>query len=116
MLRSGRVNKRVLFKYETFDGSAKRGKDYVSRTETLVFNPGETEKFITVEVLPDHEKEADDIFFVKLGLEDFADGRTAIGPNNVAQVSRELFSCIFAATLYCSGRHFLPFFTKVDCL
>uniref|UniRef100_A0A914XPX3 Calx-beta domain-containing protein n=2 Tax=Plectus sambesii TaxID=2011161 RepID=A0A914XPX3_9BILA len=86
VVRSGRLNKRVLFKYETFDGSAKRGKDYVSRTETLVFNPGENEKFISVEVLPDHEKEADEMFFVKLGLEDFADGRTAIGPNNIAQI------------------------------
>ncbi len=89
VVRENRTNKRILFKYETLDGSAKRGKDYISQSETLVFNPAETEKLISIQLLPESEKEPDEMFYVKLSLEDFADGRTLIGTNNVAMVKRK---------------------------
>ena len=85
--RSGRTARRVLFKYETMDGTALAGKDYISQSETLVFNPNEVEKTISVSLIADAEKEPDEIFYVKLGAEDASDGTTLIGESSVATVT-----------------------------
>jgi uncharacterized repeat protein (TIGR01451 family) len=52
--------------YFTSDGSAAAGSDYVSTNGTVVFNPYETNKFITVPVLGDYLNEVDETFYVNL--------------------------------------------------
>jgi hypothetical protein len=49
------------------DGTAKTSdSDYVAKTGTLTFAPGETTKTITVEVKGDNKREADETFTVEL--------------------------------------------------
>ena len=53
--------------FKTTDGSAKTSdKDYVAKTGTLIFAPGETTKTITIEVKGDNEKEASETFYLDL--------------------------------------------------
>ncbi len=56
----------VSIDFTTVDGSATAGSDYLATSGTLVFNPGETNKPITVPVLGDILDEADETFFVRL--------------------------------------------------
>ncbi|MBI5775386.1 MAG: hypothetical protein HZA89_16825 [Verrucomicrobia bacterium] len=57
----------VSVAYCTFNGSAQSGADYVAvPTKTLIFQPGETNKTITVQVLGDNVYEADEYFYVQL--------------------------------------------------
>ena len=46
--------------------AAKFGENYVARTGTLTFVPGETTKTITIEVKGDSKKEADETFSLNL--------------------------------------------------
>ena len=51
----------------TADGTATTGDgDYVARSGTLTFLPGETTKTITIEVKGDTKKEADEYFYLDL--------------------------------------------------
>ena len=53
--------------YRTVDGTATTGdNDYVAKTGTLTFNPGETAKTITIEVKGDSKKEAYETFYLDL--------------------------------------------------
>ena len=53
--------------YRTVDGTAKTSNsDYVVKTGTLTFAPGETTKTITIEVKGDSKKEADEYFYLDL--------------------------------------------------
>lgn len=55
----------VSIKWSTADGTAKDGLDYVgSADNTLVFNPGETEKQISITILGDEVMEFDEGFFI----------------------------------------------------
>jgi hypothetical protein len=57
----------VTLSYRTTDGTAKASdQDYVARTGTLTFAPGETTKIITIEVKGDNKKEADETFYLDL--------------------------------------------------
>jgi chitinase len=57
----------VTMSFRTLDGTAKTGEgDYVGKTGTLTFAPGETTKTITVEVKGDRAKEADETFYLDL--------------------------------------------------
>lgn len=60
----------VKVKYKTVDGTgtspALAGKDYVAATGELIFQPGETLKYIDVELLRDRLKEADESFSLTL--------------------------------------------------
>jgi hypothetical protein len=49
------------------NGTATTGDgDYVAKTGTLTFKPGETTKVITIEVKGDGKREANETFFVDL--------------------------------------------------
>jgi hypothetical protein len=49
------------------DGTATTGdSDYLAKTGTLTFAPGETTKTITVEVKGDNKKEPDETFYLDL--------------------------------------------------
>ncbi len=52
--------------YNTLDGSALAGSDYVSTSGSLTFNPGETAKTINVPVIGDIIPEGNETFFAKL--------------------------------------------------
>ncbi len=60
---SGRT---VTVDYATADGTATAGIDYAASSGTLVFEPGETEKPVTVPVFGDELAEADEMFTVRL--------------------------------------------------
>jgi len=52
--------------YATIAGSATSGVDYTSESAALTFNPGETEKYIQIDILGDFDDEADETFDVQL--------------------------------------------------
>ena len=57
----------VPMSYRTVDGTATAGDgDYVAKSGTLTFAPGETTKTITIEVKGDSKKEADETFYLDL--------------------------------------------------
>ena len=56
----------VTVAYRTSDWTATAGADYAATDGTLVFQPGETRKVITVPVLDDDEEEGDETFTVRL--------------------------------------------------
>jgi hypothetical protein len=57
----------VTMSFKTTDGSAKTGdNDYVAKTGTITFNPGETTKTITISVIGDNKREADESFYLDL--------------------------------------------------
>lgn len=56
----------VTVNYQTADGAARAGHDYLAAAGTLTFAPGETSKTITVAVLGDTQKEDPESFFVNL--------------------------------------------------
>src|SRR5690606_18273899 len=65
---NGQTEKAVSVDYATADGTAKAGSDYVAKTGTLTFAPGETTKTITVAITDDTVFEGDtaETFLVKL--------------------------------------------------
>lgn len=56
----------VSLNYATRDGSATAGADYVASSDSLRFEPGETKKTISVDILGDVISEDDEHFFVAL--------------------------------------------------
>ena len=64
---SAAYDQAVTMSYRTVDGTAKTSdSDYVAKTGTLTFAPGETTKTITIEVKGDSKKEADETFYLDL--------------------------------------------------
>jgi probable HAF family extracellular repeat protein len=57
----------VTMSFKTTDGTAKTSdNDYVAKTGTLTFAPGQTTKTITIEVKGDNTREADETFYLDL--------------------------------------------------
>jgi Calx-beta domain/FG-GAP-like repeat/FG-GAP repeat len=57
----------VTMSYQTGNGTATSGdSDYIAKTGTLTFAPGETTKTITIEVKGDNRKEANETFYLDL--------------------------------------------------
>jgi hypothetical protein len=56
----------VTVSFKTTNGTAKSGDDYVAKSGTLTFAPGETMKTITIVVNGDGKKEANEYFFLDL--------------------------------------------------
>ena len=64
---SAAYDQAVTMSFKTTDGTATASSgDYVARTGTLTFNPGETSKTITIEVKGDSKKEANEMFYLDL--------------------------------------------------
>ena len=62
-------NSRVEVAWETGespDGASVEGKDFGEASGTVIFDPGETEKTIAVEIYSDETTEGDETFFVRL--------------------------------------------------
>ena len=61
------MRRRPVRSYRTVDGTATTSDgDYVAKTGTLTFAPGETTKTITIEVKGDDKKEAKETFYLDL--------------------------------------------------
>jgi N-acetylneuraminic acid mutarotase len=65
---SAASNQFVTVYYSTADGSATAGSDYVAISGVYTFQPGETSKAVTISVIGDTVVEADETFFVNLGV------------------------------------------------
>jgi hypothetical protein len=64
---SAAYDQTVTMSFRTVDGTATTGdNDYVAKTGTITFNPGETFKTITIIVNGDSKKEADETFYLEL--------------------------------------------------
>jgi Calx-beta domain-containing protein/lectin family protein len=59
-------NELVTVNYATANGTATAGLDYLTTSGSLVFNPGETQKTVSVTVYPDTTAEADETFALNL--------------------------------------------------
>lgn len=79
VVRTGDLDEPCTVNYCTEDGSACAGSDYVAIRGSLRFNPGESEKFITLEVIDDDVFEQDEHFFVRLSGTVHA-ARTLVSP------------------------------------
>jgi hypothetical protein len=64
---SAAYDQAVTVSFRTADGTARTSdSDYVARTGTLTFAPGETTKTITIVVNGDNKKESDEVFYLDL--------------------------------------------------
>jgi hypothetical protein len=64
---SAAYDQAVTMSFRTVDSTAKTSdNDYVAKTGTLTFAPGETTKTITIEVKGDSKKESDETFYLDL--------------------------------------------------
>src|SRR4029434_8543742 len=63
---SAAYDQAVTVNYATVNGTAAAGSDFTSKTGTVTFAPGETVKTITVAILGDKQREANETFFVDL--------------------------------------------------
>ncbi|HVK07868.1 MAG TPA: Calx-beta domain-containing protein, partial [Gemmataceae bacterium] len=64
---SAAYDKAVTFSYQTRNGTATvANNDYRAKSGTITFNPGETAKTITIEVVGDNRREGDETFYVDL--------------------------------------------------
>lgn len=64
---SAAYDQAVTMSFTTVDRTAKTSdNDYVAKTGTLTFNPGETTKTITISVIGDSKKEANETFYLDL--------------------------------------------------
>lgn len=76
----------LSYSYETIDGTAEAGSDYIAKKETLTFQPQETHKYIEIIIIDDYEWEPDETFFVKLHS-DPHDDAVEIGQHSIAEVT-----------------------------
>lgn len=83
--RYGLESNQVQVKYETVDGTAEANSDYIPAKGTLIFEAGETSKFIEIEIIDDYEWEPDETFFVKLSLD--TKENTIIGRKTICEVT-----------------------------
>jgi len=72
--------------YATKDGTADK-EDYKPKTGELNFQPGETTKTITIEIIDDNQWEQDETFYVILSNPQSADDMTSLAPQCVATVT-----------------------------
>ena len=63
---SAAYDQAVTMSFRTVNGAATSGSDYVAKTGTLTFAPGETTKTITIEVKGDSKREANEVFYLDL--------------------------------------------------
>lgn len=64
--RQGDLSTLVTVDFETEDGSAEAGSDYIGKRGTLIFQPGVDEQRFRLEVIDDDVFEQDEHFYVRL--------------------------------------------------
>jgi tetratricopeptide (TPR) repeat protein len=75
-LLSAAYDQAVTVSYRTVDGTGKAGEDYVAKTGTLTFAPGETTKTITIEIKGDNKNKGE-LWITDFGLARL-EGRSSI--------------------------------------
>lgn len=75
-----------IFRVETIDGTAEAGSDYKPMKEKVQFAANETLREVHVLIVDDDVWEPDEIFFVKLWLED-CDKDVVLGKTAINQVT-----------------------------
>lgn len=73
LLRSGETTKPATITYETVDGTARAGRDFVAASGQVTFAAGETSKTITLQVLDDTVGEIDETLYLRLGAAEGSD-------------------------------------------
>ncbi|KAL1129576.1 hypothetical protein AAG570_012521 [Ranatra chinensis] len=56
----------LLVDYQSEDGTATAGSDYMAVSGTLVFKPGQTEQYFKIKIIDDDVFEEDEFFFINL--------------------------------------------------
>ncbi len=69
----------VTVTYETVDGTAQAGSDYVPTNGSLTFTPGQTQQFVTVQVIGDLKVEPDETFLLQVHDPSIASGLASKG-------------------------------------
>lgn len=85
VVRKDGADGRVEIKWETSDGTAIGGQDYIAASGVLVFEHGETVKTIDITIIDDAEFEKDEHFRIEL-LEVLSPG-AQLGRNKRAMVT-----------------------------
>jgi solute carrier family 8 (sodium/calcium exchanger) len=73
VIRSGIIDKRVSVQFDTSDGDAISGSEYVQVAGSLTFEKNETEREITITIIDDQEWAPDKDFYVRLYAAKFED-------------------------------------------
>lgn len=66
VVRLGDFSGHVSVDYQTQDGSAEAGADYISQNGTITFTPGISERFINIDIIDDDIFEEDESFYIQL--------------------------------------------------
>lgn len=83
-VRAGGSDGTVTLDYTTVNGDATAGQDFSARAGTLVFAPGETEKFVDVPILNDGVSEGAEVFSISA---DLVTGGAGLGQPRTATVT-----------------------------
>lgn len=83
-VRTGGSDGQVSLDYTTVNGTATAGSDYGARTGTVIFEPGETLKSVTIPITNDSQQEGNETFNVSA---DAVGGGAALGQPRTATIT-----------------------------
>lgn len=85
--RRGRVDVPATVRVETIDGTATSGEDYIELRQVVLFQPGEVQRKVSVQIVQDNQWEPDETFFLKLSLPADASDKVILGRKVVMEVT-----------------------------
>lgn len=88
--RKGKLDCPATCRVETIDGTALAGEDYMELRQMVMFQPGETQRRVTVQIVDDNQWEPDETFFLRLSLPASAAGdgaEVALGRKSVMEIT-----------------------------
>ncbi|CAA94387.2 Calx-beta domain-containing protein [Caenorhabditis elegans] len=85
--RKGNMESKFTVSYATVNGLAKKDLNFLFKSETLQFNPGELHKTISIQLINAANWRPNDVFYVHLKIQDVdEDSKICLGACNVAHV------------------------------
>lgn len=87
VLRKGNLFRQDVVKFETVEGTATAGEDFMANSGLVTFEPGETEKSIVILLIPSDVPEADEVFYVRLTLADSSRPYLRLGESNPVEIT-----------------------------
>lgn len=86
--RKGKLDCPATCRVETIDGTALAGEDYMELRQMVMFQAGETQRRVTVQIVDDNQWEPDETFFLRLSLPAGGDGaEVALGRKSVMEIT-----------------------------
>ncbi|XP_064478601.1 sodium/calcium exchanger Calx-like [Ornithodoros turicata] len=85
--RRGKTDIAATIRVETIDGTATAGEDYIEMRQTILFQPGEAQRKVSVQIVQDNQWEPDETFFIKLCLPEQTNPQVAIGRKAVMEIT-----------------------------